>query len=150
MCGLNTAKLEQTDKKGNKVESTDPADPLFPPIKGGLSKNVNSGVEPGTTEINGNNISYTGQMQIPNMQGIPIPPQMQQITPVPPPQQEIMLPPPITTPQNSEEQHPKRPLPSLCNLVSGAVFKRNRLLHFNVVFGAGNLTHKKRLSRSQP
>ena len=63
---LNTAKLEQTDKKGNKVESTDPADPLYPPVKGGLSKNVNSGVEPGTTEINGNNISYTGQMQIPN------------------------------------------------------------------------------------
>ena len=63
---LNTAKLEQTDKKGNKVESTDPADPLYPPVKGGLSKNVNSGVEPGTTEINGNNISYSGQMQIPN------------------------------------------------------------------------------------
>ena len=100
-------------------------------------QNINSSHQKGNykkqqamVQMNPGMIPYPPQMQIPNMQGIPIPPQMKQITPVPPPQQEIMLPPPITTPQNSEEQHPKRPLPSLCNLV-GKLIQPLQKANFN-------------------
>ena len=100
-------------------------------------QNINSSHQKGNykkqqamVQMNPGMIPYPPQMQIPNMQGIPIPPQMQQITPMPPPQQEIMLPPPITTPQNSEEQHPKRPLPSLCNLV-GKLIQPLQKANFN-------------------